>query len=1079
MASIVVAGDLLWDFNVVQLPSAPASHHEAVPHALMGWQPGGAWFLGGLVARACGDLGPAIDVVCTPPLLDPTLDDPELAGQAFSVWTLHERCTDDRCHKDRRAKAWRIDRLLGCRAAPSEAPPRLPESAVADPDVLVLDDLNLGFRERRDTWPHALRDGGNPKHIVLKTCAPLGEGELWGWLVPRFADRMTVVLSATALRRQRAPISQCLSWDLTIEDLTAELTSGPSAYDLGQCRRVVVQLAAEGVASFSRCRPLLGPPLARQAELGDSPVRLERVLYHPSELEGAWQSKHPGTISGSTSILTAAIVRHETDATTYPLFIALGRGLCALRANHEVGGGHERSGPNFDAATTSIDSTFVAPFTAAMSRNEPAQIFRTAFPHDVLDHPSMRAQEASRSDLLRDVTGAGQEYVFAKAIDVVLRGFAALDGAPRAEFGRYFTVDREEIERINGIRQMMQSYRDNPADVRPLSIAVFGQPGTGKSFAIKELATEVLGGRQPLQFNLSQFGDAPAELHHAFHQVRDASVRGELPVVFWDEFDSGELAWLEAFLAPMQDAEFREGSITHRFGRAIFVFAGGTCHDMAQFLAKMADANFVARKGPDFVSRLRGYVNIKGPNPLPRSGTLTDAPNEAPPWRDAAIRDPAYLIRRAVILRGALERVAKHLVDEDSGRATVNASVLRGFLRVHQYRHGARSLEAVLTMSRLAGKRFFAAADLPRPELLRLHVTDDFLDEVRQGELESPAVEALAEACHEAWRTERESKDWTYATERDDDKKTHPLLVPYDRLGESDKESNRLTARLTQAKLRDLGLCIAPFAGQETPPVELTGAETDALMRMEHDIWLRDRLLQGWDWAQRTDEPRRLHADVARFDDLSDDDKALDRAIARSIVPALTRARYVLCRVRLVIGVVGHRCIGDRAPITAGVEDAIERIAGAFPERLLTVCSALAEGSDRLAASCVLARPESHLEVVLPLPRDEYLTDFETVESRREFLDLLGRAERPVTEVPPQATRRDAYRAAGSCIVDRADVILALWDGDESSVTGELVREARRRRLPLAWVHVANQEPHAEKPVEKNANPARVTVENF
>jgi DNA replication protein DnaC len=98
--------------------------------------------------------------------------------------------------------------------------------------------------------------------------------------------------------------------------------------------------------------------------------------------------------------------------------------------------------------------------------------------------------------------------VAAKVLEVVLRGAEeGLRAVPKARYGAFLTVDREEIERINSIRSLITSYRTNPADRRPLSIAVFGPPGSGKSFAIKQLGVELLGKAQTvLEFNLSQFG---------------------------------------------------------------------------------------------------------------------------------------------------------------------------------------------------------------------------------------------------------------------------------------------------------------------------------------------------------------------------------------------------------------------------------------------------------------------------------------------------------------------------------------------------------------------------------------------
>ena len=56
--------------------------------------------------------------------------------------------------------------------------------------------------------------------------------------------------------------------------------------------------------------------------------------------------------------------------------------------------------------------------------------------------------------------------------------------------------------------------------------------------------------------------------------VRDEVLRGNTPVVFWDEFDSREYHWLQYLLAPMQDGKFQDGQINHPIGKSVFIFAG-------------------------------------------------------------------------------------------------------------------------------------------------------------------------------------------------------------------------------------------------------------------------------------------------------------------------------------------------------------------------------------------------------------------------------------------------------------------------------------------------------------------------
>lgn len=55
-------------------------------------------------------------------------------------------------------------------------------------------------------------------------------------------------------------------------------------------------------------------------------------------------------------------------------------------------------------------------------------------------------------------------------------------------------------------------------------------------------------------------------------------------------------------------------------------------------------------------------------------------------------------------------------------------------------------------------------------------------------------VEQMAKNVHEVWSAGRIADGWTYGEKRDDEKKTHPCLVPYEELPEYEKEYDRNTA---------------------------------------------------------------------------------------------------------------------------------------------------------------------------------------------------------------------------------------------------------------------------------------------
>jgi ryanodine receptor 2 len=66
-------------------------------------------------------------------------------------------------------------------------------------------------------------------------------------------------------------------------------------------------------------------------------------------------------------------------------------------------------------------------------------------------------------------------------------------------------------------------------------------------------------------------------------------------------------------------------------------------------------------------------------------------------------------------------------------------------------------------------------------------------------------TELLAKNTHEVWAAQRISEGWQYGKERDDSKKLHPCLVPYEDLPESEKEYDRQTAMATLRVIRKLG----------------------------------------------------------------------------------------------------------------------------------------------------------------------------------------------------------------------------------------------------------------------------------
>lgn len=69
-------------------------------------------------------------------------------------------------------------------------------------------------------------------------------------------------------------------------------------------------------------------------------------------------------------------------------------------------------------------------------------------------------------------------------------------------------------------------------------------------------------------------------------------------------------------------------------------------------------------------------------------------------------------------------------------------------------------------------------------------------------------MERIAENVHENWAIGRLQEGWRYGPQRDDGEKTHPCLVPYDELPDSEKEYDRTTAGETLKLILAMGYTI-------------------------------------------------------------------------------------------------------------------------------------------------------------------------------------------------------------------------------------------------------------------------------
>lgn len=147
------------------------------------------------------------------------------------------------------------------------------------------------------------------------------------------------------------------------------------------------------------------------------------------------------------------------------------------------------------------------------------------------------------------------------------------------------------------------------------------------------------------------------------------------------------------------------------------------------------------------------------------------------------------------------------------------------------------------------------------------------------------------------------------------------------------------------------------------------------------------------------------------------------------------------------VAVSGHRGLPleTAALVRAGIRQAL-----ADHAPTLVGLSCLADGADQIFARAVLELGGG-LEVVVPAER---YRDGLPAEAWEEYDALMGRADR-IHRLGFVASTAEAHMAASVFMLDRADELLAVWDGRPArgfGGTADVVAEAGRRGMPVRVV---------------------------
>ena len=773
-------------------------------------------------------------------------------------------------------KVWRIDEIAHVgQSAAIETNPTL-FGGLDEADLLLIQDWGMKIH---DLEIPNLEDQFSDKWVIYRPFPPIFTGKLWRSIRHSLDERGIIVLRASDLRMLDVSISKGLSWEQTIQDLITEI----------YCKRNLsihpLQTAAYVIISFGHT----GTLLLQNEHSSDGTNPNIQLFYDSIGVEGYWETAHPGYLPGSMEllmVLLAKAVLYPQNADKLSFTPALRAHLLGSRALHLTGAKVSEGSLNLDCLADEFSKVYGP---------KPNQAFTPVALEFDLFKCLYDAKHDNPVSVKKDwsLLSKTKWDFYSLARKIALRGpMEALGGwnIPIAKYNFLITVDRKEIEFLHHLQSLFTEYLQQKNN-QPLSIAVFGAPGSGKSFSIKQLAKSLgLPGHeiQSITFNLSQFNvDHPSDLYQAFHAVRDIALSGKTPLVFWDEFDSKSLGWLRYFLAPMEDGEFQEGQLIHYIGKSIFVFAGGTCSSMEAFEENAKHA--VAEKGPDFLSRIKGFINVMGPNPvLPyaqASTNLMTPEDETTQFILAKNTDPEYIIRRAILMNSLLNIGYRSLFG--SGELSIDDGVLHAFLMVPKYKHGTRSMQTVFKISQLFGKDKFHRSDLPPVSQMDMHVDGElFYDLMSQQARYYDGGESFYHLVDEIDFDEGVMEKMAagvyaiYSLVFSSNKVDNPLLItkeeffPFfetmkafpERMPHDEVSQNYHNARNIPKKLAAVGYGIVPLDVKE-PADTLSEEAFETVSRLEHVRWVHHHIDNGWSYAPTKNKPLKQHDALVAWDE--------------------------------------------------------------------------------------------------------------------------------------------------------------------------------------------------------------------
>lgn len=225
------------------------------------------------------------------------------------------------------------------------------------------------------------------------------------------------------------------------------------------------------------------------------------------------------------------------------------------------------------------------------------------------------------------------------------------------------------------------------------------------------------------------------------------------------------------------------------------------------------------------------------------------------------------------------------------------------------------------------------------------------------------------------------------------------------------------------------------------------------LCRLEHVRWVREKLDFGWkygtDYTNAEERnKKKIHKDIVPYDLLSEEEQRKDEIMINNIIPLLKKFgnNIRIYKYRdgrkpdLEIGGMGHRFYKDKKEV---IKELVKKQLLKYSEKYnVTVRTCYAYGADQLIAECA---NELGLTTKATLPTDleSYIKiirkDCEENGYRFSEEDELN-MRHLIAQTVVCKTVRDPehfYLAASMHIIEKCNVLIAIWDGKQIPLEDE------------------------------------------